>query len=160
MFAFVKKLMPKKNNATVSMIHTAHRTGKSNKQNDATIPIPQTRKIIFRIFFFLVTDSVPFVKRKIELYANNPKNITANIMCNMLLIWLSIMNVPIFSCADVMAQGNKQMPSPDMPEQVSKTSSMRSYPLYEIKRNEADPKIIMNTVHALVYHVADMELGK
>ena len=67
MFAFVKKLMPKKDSAAVSVIHILHGIGISTIQNDAIIPIPQTLNIIFLALFFGVITPSLFVKRNREL---------------------------------------------------------------------------------------------
>ena len=68
MFAFVKKLIPKKNSAIVSITHVLiGKFGISRMENEAIIPIPQTRKMIFLILFLSVISPTLFVKRKIEL---------------------------------------------------------------------------------------------
>lgn len=74
--------MPKKVRATISTIQIPHGTfqrGISNK-NEATIPIPQTLKIMLRFFFSGVGSPVPFVKRNKELKDNNPKKINAEML--------------------------------------------------------------------------------
>ena len=76
-----------------------------------------------------------------------------------LLIELSIKNVPTFPGEDDTEQGNRQMPKPNMPERVRVMSSILSYPLYEISKIDAEPRIIINTVQAFVYQVAEMESG-
>ena len=84
---------------------------------------------MFRIFLFFVISPDDFVNRKNELYANKPKKITALTLCMVALIALSMRNVPIFPGTDDMAQGNKQMHNPAIPEQVNKISSTFVYPL-------------------------------
>lgn len=101
-----------------------------------------------------------FVKRKSELYAKSAKKVRAQILCIVLLVALSIINVPTFPYTPFTAHGKRHIPSPAIPEQVRRISSIRSYPLYEIKRNDAEPSIIINTVQAFVYQVAEIDEGK
>jgi hypothetical protein len=60
--------MPKKNKATVSVIHILQGIFGINKmQKEAIMPIPQILKMIFLAFFFLVISPTLFVKRNREL---------------------------------------------------------------------------------------------
>jgi hypothetical protein len=85
--------------------------------------------MMFLIFLFLVIIPVDLVKRKKELYANNPKNITALPLWIIALIELSIKNVPTLPDTSPIEQGNKQMHNPAIPEQVNSISSTFVYPL-------------------------------
>jgi hypothetical protein len=67
MFAFVKKLIAKKNNATVSIIQTLHGIGKRRIINEISIPNPHTLNMMFLFLFLSVISPSLFVNRKIEL---------------------------------------------------------------------------------------------
>jgi hypothetical protein len=77
--------MPKNINAIASTSQIANPTfnnsnGISNT-NDPIIPIPHTLNIILRFFFCSVITPEDLVNKKNELKANNPKKITAVILC-------------------------------------------------------------------------------
>ena len=124
MSALVKKLIAKKNKATVStnQILIGNDGNNSNKK-DATIPMPQIRYITFLIFLLRVIFPDDFVNRKNELYASSKKKTTALQLCIVALNLLSNMNVPTLPGNAALAVGNKQIIKPAIPEHVNKMSS-------------------------------------
>ena len=83
----------------------------------------------------------------------------ALMLCIMPLTLLLIMNVPTFCTSPTDAHGNRHINSPVTPAHVKMMSSNLVYPLYAISNILAIPSIIINTVQAFVYHVAEMDAG-
>ena len=117
------------------------------------------------LFFFSGVISPPlFVNKKNELKASKAKNIKAQIKCTVLETLYGTIN-GVFNPGtklltdDNGAQGNKQIPSPKIAVKVVMISSIFSYPLYEIRRIQDEPSIIINGVQAFVYQVSEIEGG-
>ena len=96
-----------------------------NSKNEATMPIPQTLKMILRFFFSGVISPTVLVNKNRELNANKPKKMKAHMLWIQPLILPLIWKVPTEPHA---VQGNKQIPKPKMPANVHMISSIFSYP--------------------------------
>ena len=100
------------------------------------------------------------MNKKNELYASSAKNTIALTVCMILLVFALSKNVPTPPEMLLDAQWNRHMHNPAIPDKVRNISSILSYPLYEISKKLAEPRIIINGVQAFVYQVADIDCGK
>lgn len=94
-------------------------------KNEATMPIPQTLKIILRFFFSGVISPTVLVNKNRELNANNPKKIKA------LMLWIQPLILPLIwkvPTRPLAVQGNKQIHNPKIPANVQIIASIFSYP--------------------------------